>query len=611
MHRLARIKIENYKTCRSVDFPVGDFTPLVGQNNCGKTTILKAIAWALKPGKVDNADFANPEDPIVVTARIDGISESIISKIPETKHQKAIQPYCINGTLWIRSSYTAKEKAAKQEIWDPEGHDGDGIPANWRDYPSGIPQAVKAIMPEPLFIEAMHDVGEDLGKAKAGTTIKGLLDEIMTPLLNAHEQLNSSIETIRSIISADGGSRSGHLIEFDQQASAALQNFFPGLSLELDLQVLDIKEFFKAGNLRVLDAGTGDKRPFDSLGSGAQRSIQMALIRHLSDIKAKDGQAVSRRLLLIDEPELYLHPQGARRLRSALKNLSQHGYQVIFGTHSPLMIDRDSAAGTIIVTNTSATGAEAHVPLEAAVANCLDDAPSQSRTLFELGNLAEIYFSERVVLCEGKTDKRILPLAYERLYGRTPEEDRITFISLGEGCTGIPKTISVLYSMKIKPYGIVDLDFAFVGGRQAGVLDRSGQDLVEAKNALAILARDRGWSLESNGLPSKKTAPELSAAGAWAEFARQPNAQSCIKSARESLLEAGIWAWSSGAIEEVIGDPSKGEDAIIVQEQRMRDMPAEEIRDTMPELIEAFAWIRGEQCPALPDARNRVNKPCL
>lgn len=609
MHRLARIKIENYKTCRSVDFPVGDFTPLVGQNNCGKTTILKAIAWALKPGKVDSADFANSEEPIVVTARIDGISESIIAKIPEANHQKAIQPYCINETLWVRSSYTAKEKAAKQEIWDPEGHDGDGIPANWRDYPSGIPQAVKAIMPEPLFIEAMHDVGEDLGKAKAGTTIKGLLDEIMTPLLRAHEQLSTSIETIRSIISADGGSRSGHLVEFDQQASAALQNFFPGLSLELDLQVLDIKEFFKAGSLRVLDAGTGDKRPFDSLGTGAQRSIQMALIRHLSDIKAKDEQAVSRRLLLIDEPELYLHPQGARRLRSALKNLSQHGYQVIFGTHSPLMIDRDSAAGTIIVTNAPATGAEAHVPLEAAVATCLDDAPSQSRTLFELGNLAEIYFSERVVLCEGKTDRRILPLAYERLYGRTPEEDRITFVSLGS-CEDISKAISVLKAMRIKPYGIVDLDFAFVAGRKCGTLDKQGQDLANAKSILASLAASRNWTLGNNGLPNKKTAPDLSTAGVWAEFAKQHEAQASITTARESLIHKGIWAWSTGAIEDVMGYSAKGEDAIIAQEQRLRDMPADEIRDTMPELIEAFNWIRGNPDPAPPDARNRETSPC-
>ncbi|MDZ7854089.1 MAG: hypothetical protein U5L98_15980 [Halomonas sp.] len=61
----------------------------------------------------------------------------------------------------------------------------NGEPVHWRDYPTGLPQAVSALLPEPLLVQAMHDIGEDLGKAKAGTTIKSLLDEIMGPLLQA------------------------------------------------------------------------------------------------------------------------------------------------------------------------------------------------------------------------------------------------------------------------------------------------------------------------------------------------------------------------------------------------------------------------------------------
>lgn len=53
----------------------------------------------------------------------------------------------------------------------------------------------------------------------------------------------------------------------------------------------------------------------------------------------------------------------------------------------------------------------------AAVAQAISEAQAQSRTLFELGNIAEIYFAEKVILCEGKTDQRLLPLIYEKLYG--------------------------------------------------------------------------------------------------------------------------------------------------------------------------------------------------
>lgn len=157
-------------------------------------------------------------------------------------------------------------------------------------------------------------------------------------------------------MSTDGRQRSGHLIEFDQQATKTLEHFFPGLALDLDLQVVDVKEFFKAGDLHVTDKLTGDRRRFDQMGTGAQRAIQMALIRYLAQTRSATAEYPSRRLLLIDEPELYLHPQGIRRLRQALPTLSQAGFQVVFATHSPLMLNRDNAADTVIVRKSKETG---------------------------------------------------------------------------------------------------------------------------------------------------------------------------------------------------------------------------------------------------------------
>lgn len=134
---------------------------------------------------------------------------------------------------------------------------------------------------------------------------------------------------------------------------------------------------------------------------------------------------------MIDEPELYLHPQGVRRLRQALGHLAEHGFQIIFSTHSPLMLSRENAADTVIVGKTAEAGTITQKPLRHAVEEALSNAESQSRTLFELGNLAEIYFASRVVICEGKTDGRLLPIAYERLYGITPDIDHIAFVSVG------------------------------------------------------------------------------------------------------------------------------------------------------------------------------------
>jgi len=87
----------------------------------------------------------------------------------------------------------------------------------------------------------------------------------------------------------------------------------------------------------------------------------------LSEKKA-EPQTPERTLLLIDEPELYLHPQGIEQVRQALKQLAGGRYQVLFSTHSPLMLHRDHAGNTVMVRKPElATGTAVRKPLGSAV----------------------------------------------------------------------------------------------------------------------------------------------------------------------------------------------------------------------------------------------------
>lgn len=595
MHQISILKIQNFRACKEVYINLESYTPLVGQNNSGKSTILEAIRLVLKPSALIAGDFADSKKPIIVTACITGITPDIIKLIPEAKHQKAISPYCATGTLWIR--VIADKPGAKnitKEIYDHESYSGSGLPGEtaWRSYPTGLPQAVSALLPESIFVEAMDDIGEDLGKAKAGTTIKNLLEEIMGPMLKAHADLNLAIDTIRNILTTDGTNRSTHLKDFDTNATKTLGQFFPGLSIDLDLQIIDIKEFFKAGDLHVTDNITSDRRRFDQMGTGAQRAIQMALIRYLAQIRTTTEKHPARRLLLIDEPELYLHPQGVSRLRQALLNLSQSGFQVIFSTHSPLMLSRDNAADTVIVEKSSVAGVVPKKPLRIAVQEALSDAPAQSRTLFELGNLAEIYFSDRVVLCEGKTDLRLLPLAYERIYGNPMELDQTAVVALGS-CSDIPKALKVLAAMEIKACAIADLDFAFTTARKGSppFLPKEGLDIKQSKDVLKRIQPTHGFPIANNDLPQNKNG--WKAADTWALFAKEPDGKKLSLGIQAELQNYNVWIWSEGCIEHVTGTTEKGEDAIFAQEEQLKLMSATDIETQMPGFKSCFEWIRG------------------
>lgn len=594
MHRLSHITIQNFRACRDVSLPLEGYTPLVGQNNAGKSTILEAICWILKPTALSSSDFHDNNTQVMVAACIDGITAEVLERIPEPKHRAAIEPYCRHGRLWVRVTASgAGAKAIAKEVWDVDQCPDQELPNHWRDYPTGLPQAVSALLPAPLFIEAMDDIGEDLGKAKAGSTIKELLDEIMVPVLKAHADLNQALDTIRHILSADGNNRSPHLQSFDEAATQALANFFPGLALDLDLQVVDVKEFFKAGDLHVTDKMTGDRRRFDQMGTGTQRAIQMALIRYLAETRTTDAEKTSRKLLLIDEPELYLHPQGVRRLRQALASLTDAGFQVIFSTHSPLMLSRENAADTVIVGRTAEAGVITQKPLRQAVQDALAGAESQSRTLFEMGNLADIYFADRVVLCEGKTDRRILPLAYEQLYQQAPDLDHTAFVSLGS-CSDIPKALPVLAAMGIKACAVADLDFAFTHARSGinPMLAKETEDLTQAKAVLARLRPKHGFTLGGNGLPTNDKQAGWMAADVWALMAANDEGRAASDQAHETLKASGVWVWPLGCIEQVTGTNDKGENAIIEQEERLRTMSAADIEQQMPAFKACFDWIR-------------------
>lgn len=587
MHGLSHIYIENFRACRRVLLTLGDYTPLVGQNNTGKSTILDAIKLILAPKTLAKTDATDPQVPVILAACIQGITPELIDLIPAQNHRAAIEPYCVGGNLWIRVVATPKPKA---EVWDPAGAlDELGVPTVWRSYPTGLPDAVKALLPEALHVAAMDDVGDDLAKGRAGSTIRGLLDEIMTPVLEAHVEIQNALRAVRDILGAEGAQRSPLLTKFDTDASSALAELFPGLSLGMDMPEVEVKEFFRTGDLYVTDHVSGERRRFDQMGTGAQRAIQMALIRLLADMRHGAAKGIARRLLLIDEPELFLHPQAVRTVREALKTLSTGGFQVIFSTHSPLMISRDNAPDTVIVHRAQA-GTAVKRPLREAVMEAVEAGPDQARTLFMLGNVADIYFADKVILCEGKTDQRLIPLIYEKVRGRRPELDHICLVALG-GASNIIKGMAVLTAMGIKCAAIADLDFAFVDARKGAgaLLSKDGGDIAKAKAVLARLQGSLGFNLGGNGFPV--SSPSFSAAKIWAAMAADGYGEIIAAEVQEALVMHDVWVWKQGCIEDVLGIDNKGEEVIQAQEDRVIGMSREDVEAQFSSPVACVGWI--------------------
>lgn len=123
------------------------------------------------------------------------------------------------------------------------------------------------------------------------------------------------------------------------------EDLLPGKVLQ-DVNPAKPKEFsYKGENGNIL--------PFSSLSSGEQEVVKVVF-----DIVRKD---IRHSIIIVDEPELHLHPTLAFKLVEALKSIGNHTNQFIFLTHSADLISTYYSTGDVYFIDAVQTGSnQAH-----------------------------------------------------------------------------------------------------------------------------------------------------------------------------------------------------------------------------------------------------------
>ncbi|MCK1477103.1 AAA family ATPase [Bradyrhizobium sp. 197] len=153
-----------------------------------------------------------------------------------------------------------------------------------------------------------------------------------------------------------------------------------------------------------LIAGVREKNRFDfaKRSDGFKRFVSFLL---LISAKVKSGD-LSDTVLLIDEPDISLHPSGARFLRDELIEISKTN-TVLYSTHSIFMIDRENVGRHIIVTKQQ----ERTRLSEANESNVVDE-----EVLFNaVGYSIFESLRKKNLIFEGWRDKRLFQVATKRM----------------------------------------------------------------------------------------------------------------------------------------------------------------------------------------------------
>lgn len=465
--RLVRLYVRNIGCIGNdgIDIALDKVVCLVGKNNAGKSTILRAYELAKGTAAFDptrdrhqSAGTDEPSEVILDVHIPDGIAN-----IDNAWKIDA------GGLRIVRSrwQWTGEKFDKVRTTWDPQADGGKG---SWdaEKKASGLDNVFSSRLPRPLRIGSLDD---------AEKTQEMLLTLALTPLLSALEaeraKTNSPLsQAIASVTQNINALSVHHEHEFNaiaEKISTGFKGVFPSLNVKLEIGaaplIPKVEELVKKGSgLKVEDGncttslgqqGTGarralfwsmlqvhnemtrDKEIRDDFRKRTEKMIADAkkvpkketpeqTIKRESELATLEAQlaahmdgapipdspedpALPGYLLLIDEPENALHPMAARAAQRHLYQLAMHpDWQVMMTTHSPYFINPFDDHTTIVRLERQSHDSKAPVTPKTYRSDSIEfekDEKPRLQALQQMDpSLAEIFFGSYPILVEGDTE---------------------------------------------------------------------------------------------------------------------------------------------------------------------------------------------------------------
>lgn len=325
--KIGRIHIEGIKSYKRTKFHVENYNVLAGENNSGKSNIISAIRWFFKDKnfKLSKEDINHgfKSDPSITIEFIfedgDTIPKSFKEEFADKTGKKfLIKAYCNLNDL--------KEK--------PQAPNYQILKLYGKPEKISLPKIVDVI-----FVPSIRQLSDEL-KLTANSTINKLVTKyVIERVLNDEEKskkYNQVKEAIKEL--------SDHIGDGDDSAFGELKQSLNKHMLDYGNITLDFTLNPPKPDILIKDSFepyvnvNGNKSKIDLQGMGYQRSLIFSLICNMAELESKSSTLLN--LYLIEEPELFLHPNHQNHFKNRLMQLSRSGNnQIVITSHSPYFLN--------------------------------------------------------------------------------------------------------------------------------------------------------------------------------------------------------------------------------------------------------------------------------
>lgn len=564
--KLTNVRIQNYRACQDVALEIGELHALVGSNNAGKSTVLRALDFFFNPSikSLNEESFWNKDTNLEIrveavfsdlslqekealtacikadgtfhmarTASMGGkygeaeseadqgtdkivIGQQYKKSIPE---QEWLQDANISGSNikeWWKnkdqlavggesfSDFVGSAKQPSVGDWKAKALEfaetfASKIPMQdaWIDNPKGYANVLKGNLPFFILVPAVRDVTDESKGTKTspfGKLLFAILDSVTQ---ERKEKIGGYLTEISRQMNRAGGEERVPLIaDTERQLNTILNDFFAGCDLEIEFTTPTLEVLLSTPKLYIDD---GFKNAVENKGHGLQRAVIFSILRRYADHMTALPDGKKRNLILaVEEPELYMHPQAQRTIRRVFRRIAEGGDQVLFSTHSALLVDvayfdeiiRMECHSKNIDGKKTTSCKAWQLPMSKMIEDIETRFPKYKGKITDQSmreryshaynpRRNEGFFASKIILVEGLTEEYSLPVYADALPDCSFDLQGISVVECG-GKDPMDRLFRIFNELHIPCYMLFDYDNG-----------NSDQDIIQKSKELLLLAGER------------------------------------------------------------------------------------------------------------------------
>jgi putative ATP-dependent endonuclease of OLD family len=383
---------------------------------------LKAYEAVTDCLKLEQDDFHNKQ------VSVDSFPEIEVHSVV-TDENKPGDEWCLdqgNGTYLVREKWkwTATNKEPERVgfniVLDRWAEEGDRERMPW-----GTNNVAKARRPKPHRVNTFDD--PEVQSKAVTSLLKSLLEDSIKQIKENDEDEKTKyeilVESLKELRDSSKITQQESIEGLEGTANEIISKIFP--SHELKISALENSAPIKIdllGNEFSIEMGPigGLTFPLEKQGSGSRRTALWTILKLLADngVRAKVAGPTAKshhesvgpntaHVLLLDEPEVSLHPSATEIARDVLYSLPDNtNWQVMVATHSPSFIDLTKDHTTIIRVDKNQNDNIETTTLFKPESAQLDEDDKENLKLINLfdSHISEAFFGGNVLIVEGDTE---------------------------------------------------------------------------------------------------------------------------------------------------------------------------------------------------------------